>query len=104
MSNILKTGSRWKSVVCDTEVVIVRPPTAPATLECGGAPMVPIATPRPEGVVPAADRANGSLLGKRYGDETLGLEVLCTKAGKGSLAVSGRALVVREAKKLPSSD
>ena len=104
MNNLLKTGSRWRSAVCDTEAVVVRPPNAAAALECGGAPMVPVTAPVPEGGSIAADHSNGSLLGKRYGDETLGIEVLCTKPGKGSLSVSGRALVVREAKKLPSSD
>ena len=29
----LKPGSRWKSAVCDTEVVVVRPPKAETSLE-----------------------------------------------------------------------
>jgi hypothetical protein len=46
----------------------------------------------------------GTLLGKRYADEAIGLEVLCTKAGQGSLSVGDTALAVKEAKPLPSSD
>jgi hypothetical protein len=33
-----------------------------------------------------------------------GLEVLCTKGGKGSLAIGGRPIGAKEAKKLPASD
>jgi len=43
-------------------------------------------------------------LGKRYEDADTGLEVLCTKAGKGSLSLNGRALPVKAPKPLPSSD
>jgi hypothetical protein len=46
----------------------------------------------------------GSLLGKRYADEDLGLELLCMKAGEGTLAVDGTAIPLRDAKPLPSSD
>jgi hypothetical protein len=100
----LKPGSRWKSAVCATEAVIVRPPTAPAVLECGGQPMVSHADTPPAGLTPAADLSGGSLVGKRYADADTGLEVLCAKPGVGSLSVSGRPLVVKDAKKLPSSD
>ena len=48
--------------------------------------------------------AEGSLLGKRYEDETAGVEVLCTKPGPGALACDGRALTLKSAKPLPSSD
>src|SRR5437870_4779176 len=36
----LKPGSRWKSAVCATEVVVVRPPSGDVSLECGRAPML----------------------------------------------------------------
>jgi hypothetical protein len=100
----LKPGSRWKSAVCDTEVVVVRPPKTPATLECGGYQMVPHAEPKPEGKEIAADFAEGSAAGKRYADEETGMEVLCTKAGAGSLTIGGRPIGAKEAKKLPASD
>jgi hypothetical protein len=46
----------------------------------------------------------GTQLGKRYADEEIGIEVLCTKAGTGSLSCGGRELIVRQAQTLPSSD
>lgn len=100
----LKPGSRWKSAVCDTEVVVVKPSKVEAQLECGGLSMAPAGTARDAAAKPAAGADGGSLLGKRYGDDTTGLELLCTKAGAGSLSIDGRALVVREANRLPSSD
>ena len=48
--------------------------------------------------------ATGSLLGKRYADPQLGLELLVTKAGAGTLCVGSQPLAMQEAKKLPSSD
>lgn len=99
----LTVGSRWRSAVDDTEVVVVKPPTSAVDLECGGQPMVPAGTPSP-GLPAADDLRDGTQLGKRYVDDDAGIEVLCTKAGEGSLAVSGRPLVLKEAKPLPSSD
>ncbi|WP_016694149.1 hypothetical protein [Rhodococcus rhodochrous] len=43
-------------------------------------------------------------MGKRYEDAETGLEVLCVKAGAGSLSIAGRPLSFKEAKTLPSSD
>jgi hypothetical protein len=48
--------------------------------------------------------AGGTLLGKRYADEASGLEVLCTKAGAGTLTLDGVPLEVKSPKPLPSSD
>lgn len=100
----LKPGSRWRSAVCATEVVVVRPPNAAVTLECGGAPMLAAGVERPEGGEVAAAHSTGSLLGKRYADPDTGLEALCAKAGVGSLSIDGRPLAAKDAKKLPSSD
>lgn len=100
----LKPGSRWRSSVCDTEVVIVKPPKAESSLECGGQPMIPINASKPEGVGLAPEHSSGSVVGKRYADEESGIEVLCSKAGAGSLALDGRPIAVKDAKKLPSSD
>jgi hypothetical protein len=100
----LKPGSRWRSAVCDAELVVVRPPKAPASLECGGQPVIPHAEARPEGASPSADHSGGVLAGKRYTDPESGMEVLCSKAGAGSLSVDGRPIGAAEAKKLPSSD
>ena len=100
----LKPGSRWKSAVCDAEFVVVRPPKTPATLQCGGAPVIPHAEARAAGAALSADHSAGSAAGKRYADPETGLEALCSKAGAGSLAVDGRALAATDAKKLPASD
>ena len=48
--------------------------------------------------------SGGTLIGKRYADEELGLEVLCTKAGAGSLSIGAAELFQKDAKPLPSSD
>jgi len=92
------------SAVCNTEVVVVRAPPAPAVLECGGSPMVASGSARTAGAAPAPEHGGGTLLGKRYADEALGLEVLCIKAGQGSLSIDGKALALRATKPLPSSD
>jgi len=100
----LKPGSRWKSAVCDAEFVVVRPPKAPVSLECGGHQVIPHADARPGDLVLSDAHAAGSAAGKRYTDAETGLEALCSKAGAGSLSVDGRAIGAAEAKKLPSSD
>lgn len=100
---MLKPGSRWKSQVCTAEAVLVRPPKADGVPQCGGVDMVPM-----DGDVTAATALagfdSGCLVGKRYRGEELGMEMLCTKAGAGSLGFGGVALDLVEAKKLPSSD
>jgi hypothetical protein len=100
----LKPGSRWRSTVCDTELVVVKPPKEPVTLECGGYQVIPHGEPKPEGRAIAEDFAGGSQAGKRYADDETGLEVLCTKAGQGTLTIGGRPIGAKEAKKLPASD
>lgn len=99
----LTTGSRWKSAVCATEVIIVRAVDSSHTLECGGAKMVPIGA-RAAGGTPNPALSAGTLLGKRYSNDESGLEVLCTKAGIGTLALDGVVLEVKTPKPLPSSD
>jgi len=44
------------------------------------------------------------LLGKRYADEELGLEVLCTRSGDGVLTLADQPVPVKGAKPLPASD
>jgi len=73
-------------------------------LTCGGASMVGSAEQVPEGGVVDGAHAAGTLLGKRYVNEGGDLELLCIKPGEGSLAVDAVALVLKEAKALPSSD
>jgi hypothetical protein len=96
----MKPGTRLKSAVCDTEVMVIR--GSGLIVECGGAPM---AEERP------ADRAavnsqfaEGTKIGKRYVDADNTVELLCVKAGQGSLSIAGKALQIKDAKPLPSSD
>lgn len=100
----LKPGSRWKSVVCGAEVVVVRPPAADGTLECGGHPMAPSECDPFDGLSIEPAHAGGLEIGKRYTSAAAEIEVLCVKPGEGSLAYAGVPLEPKEAKPLPSSD
>jgi hypothetical protein len=91
---------KLKSAVCDTEVLLVKAPAA-GVLSCGGAPM---AAERGEKGVIAPAFAEGTKMGKRYTDGAGTVEVLCIKPGAGSLALDGVALLLKDAKPLPSSD
>ena len=99
----LKAGARLKSQVDETQVIVVRAPQGDVELSCGGAPMVALDADGPGGELDPA-WAGGTQLGKRYADEDAGIEVLCTKAGKGSLALNGAPLGLKQAKPLPASD
>ena len=99
----LTAGSRWRSAVSETEVVVVRPAPGDRHLACGGVDMVPVGTEAPGGDLDPA-LAEPTLLGKRYENEASGLEVLCSKGGDGTLTLDGKTLVVKSAKPLPSSD
>jgi hypothetical protein len=96
----MKPGTKLKSVVCDTEVMVIR--GSDAVVECGGAPMAD-ERPAQSGDVDSAF-AEGSQMGKRYVDEAGTVELLCVKPGRGSLAIGGVALRTKDAKALPSSD
>jgi len=96
----MKPGTRLKSAVCDTEVMVIR--AAGVVVECGGAPMVEERTAGTAAIDPAF--ANGTQLGKRYVDQAGTIELLCVKPGSGSLSIGGSALATKDAKALPSSD
>ena len=98
----LATGARLKSTVCDTEIMVIAAPGGEVDLTCGGAPMNPDGAGN--GGAVHADFAAGTTLGKRYTDGEGNLEVLCVKAGAGSLAVGGAPLKLKETKKLPKTD
>lgn len=95
-----KPGLKLRGTTCSTEVIVVRPASAPVQLTCCGAPV----TDQETGIAPSGPSPDGVLLGKRYTDEETGLELLCTKPGPGELAVDGRPLLLKGAKPLPSSD
>jgi len=96
-----KPGLKLRGAACSTEIVVVRPAADDVDIACCGASMI-----EPDGSdAPAAEPTpDGILLGKRYADESTGLEVLCTKPGPGPITVDGRELEVKGPKPLPASD
>lgn len=103
---MIKSGTRLKSQVCDTQVIVVKTADSLDDLRAGGAPMVPLDADTPASENSAAldpDFSGGAVMGKRYVDEA-GAEVLVTKAGAGSLSIGTAPLSIKEAKPLPASD
>ena len=99
----LKAGARFKSAVCEAQVMVIKAPAGEFDLRCGGAAMIaPAASPEPGLALQAGGEE--TLIGKRYVNADESLELLCTKGGKGSLALNGTPLEVKQAKQLPSSD
>lgn len=98
---VLKAGARFKSAVSDAQVMVIKTPAGEHELTCGGVDV--IGATEAAGAAPASVEGE-ALIGKRYvnADETL--ELLCTKGGKGSLALDGATLAIKQAKQLPSSD
>ncbi|MEU6352487.1 hypothetical protein ABZ896_24710 [Streptomyces sp. NPDC047072] len=100
-----RIGMMLASTVDSTSVVVVRWSAGDQDVTCGGSPMVDSAQADPVPQGPLDPRhAEGTLLGKRYASEDGTVELLCTRPGKGTLAVGGVPLVVRTAKPLPASD
>lgn len=96
----MKPGTKLKSAVCDTEVMVIR--GSNVDVACGGAAMA-AERPAEVGNLDAAF-AEGTQMGKRYVDEAGTVELLCVKPGKGSLSIDGKILRPKDAKPLPSSD
>ncbi len=96
----MKAGSKLKSAVCDTEVMVIK--AQDQLIECGGHAMLETA-PGEKGLVDP-NFADGSKVGKRYVNADGSIELLCVNAGAGSLAIGGEKLNTKEAKPLPSSD
>ncbi len=101
---MLKAGTRMRSAVCATEVMVIQAPEADCDLRCGGAPMVALDEAPPAGQTLNGEAAAGTQIGKRYVDEDGHLELLCTKPGEGSLGVGATLLTIKGAKPLPASD
>lgn len=100
----LRPGLRLESVTCDAQVVVVKAPkdAQDVDVRCGGEPMRELDSGGPRAPISADGEA--TLLGKRYADDELGLELLCTRGGDGALSIGDRPLLVKGAKPLPSSD
>jgi hypothetical protein len=100
-----RPGQALASPVDTTTVIVVRAPDREVDITCAGVAMW---DPKGGGEAPggAADPAQltGSVLGKRYASEELGLELLCTKPGQGTIAANGVPLALKGPKPLPASD
>ena len=96
----MKPGTKLSSAVCDTQVMVIK--GANIEVDCGGKPMSDT-PPESKGDVDSAF-AEGTKVGKRYVDADGTVELLCVKAGKGSLSIGGTPLQIKDSKPLPSSD
>ena len=101
---MFKAGSRLKSAVCNSELMLIVAPDRDLELTCGGVPVIQLDGDSPTGATIDPDQKQGTLMGKRYTNDTGDVEILCTKPGEGGLAVDGTTLAVKGAKPLPSSD
>ena len=98
----LKAGMVLKSAVCGAEIMVIRAAAEAVEITCGGAPMLAAGESGSAELDPNASQ--GALIGKRYIDGAGYFELLCTKGGKGGIAINGAPLEVKIAKALPSSD
>jgi hypothetical protein len=103
MAVTFRAGQQLVSAVDGTAVIIIRAPDVECTLTCGGAEMTAAGEPV-SAAEPDRSLMGGTQIGKRYTDEADTLQVLCTKAGDGTLALDGKPLVIQAAKPLPASD
>lgn len=100
----LKVGQTLTSAVDSTSLVVVRAPAGDVDVTCGGAPMTGPGESAAAGATAQGEAGNGVLMGKRYADEALGLELLCVKPGDYAVAVNGTPLAQKSAQPLPASD
>src|ERR1700730_9481564 len=100
----VKPGTKLRSAVCSTEVIVVRAPAEPVDLRCGGLALVTDSAPAAPAGEPDPGFDGGTLVGKRYTDGDKSFELLCTKAGRGSLSLGEVVLQLSGAKPLPASD
>ena len=99
-----RPGTRLYSSVCESEVMIIKYSGA-AEIRCGGQAMSDVKnSPDAERSSMDENLAAGTLMGKRYVDESDSMELLCVKPGVGSLSCGDEPLREKETKRLPSSD
>ncbi len=98
-----RAGQQLVSAIDSTAVIVVRAPAQEGTLTCGGVAMA-AAGEQVQAARPDPSLMTGTQIGKRYVDEADTIQVLCTKAGGGTLALDGKPLMIATAKPLPASD
>jgi hypothetical protein len=98
-----RAGQQLVSAVDSTAVIVIKAPAAECTVTCGGVAMAtaggPVTHAEPDPALMA-----GTQIGKRYVDDADTIQLLCTKAGPGTLALNGGPLQIQAAKPLPASD
>jgi hypothetical protein len=100
----ITSGARYRSQVCGTELIVVRQLAGDLDLTCGGHPLTDLTAEPAPGLTLKEGADTGTGLGKRYTDASGQLELLITKAGRGTLALGAEPLALKEAKPLPASD
>lgn len=103
MGKVYKAGTRLKSAVCDTQIMVLRVPATELDLRCGGVEMLAMDGAASGAALDPAFSA-GTLSGKRYVDAAETMEFLCTKGGAGGISLGATPLEIKQAKALPSSD
>lgn len=97
----IKVGSQLRSAATTLQVVVVRGSEEAGLLEAAGSEM------NGETAVNSAPNASAGeviMVGKRYMDETSGIEVLVISTGPGPIRFNGRELLLKDSKPLPASD
>ena len=101
----LKPGTRLRSQVDTTEIIVVRSGDGEPLVACGGHPMIDVQASPDTGIAPVGQPGEGTKLGKRYtAADDAGLELLVTKPGGWCLTVDSVPVTLKEAKPLPASD
>lgn len=97
----LRAGQALHSTVDTTALVVIKAPADPVTISISG---TEVSDAKPEAAPTDGPAGDGTQLGKRYADEELGLELLVSKPGSGTLEVNGSPLPLKDSKPLPASD
>jgi hypothetical protein len=98
-----RAGQQLVSAVDSTAVIVIKAPADECTVTCGGVAMATAGGPV-TAADPDPDLMGGTQIGKRYVDDADTIQLLCTKAGQGTLALDGSPLQIQAAKPLPASD
>ena len=98
-----RAGQQLVSAVDSTAVIVIKAPVAECTVTCGGVAMA-AAGEQVTAAEPDPSLMGGTQIGKRYVDDADTIQLLCTKAGDGTLALDGKPLLIQAAKPLPASD
>lgn len=98
-----RAGQQLVSAVDSTAVIVIKAPAAECTVTCGGIAMATVGEPLTAAEADPSLMA-GTQIGKRYVDDADTIQLLCTKAGDGTLALDGQPLQIQAAKPLPASD